>query len=48
MRLRPVWCHTCDRWLWPWQQGWPWGSSLIHTDCYLCQLDVGAELDGLP
>jgi hypothetical protein len=39
-----VWCHTCDRWLWPWQEAQPWGGSSIHQDCYDAQFSVARAL----
>lgn len=47
MKLRPVWCHTCDEWVWPWQRTAPWGGRRIHVECYEVQVGVGAALDVL-
>ena len=43
MRWR-VWCHTCDRWLWPWQKSQPWGGSRIHVECWEAQVSVARAL----
>ncbi len=33
MRLRPIWCKTCDRYLWPWQPSARWFSRTVHPEC---------------
>lgn len=31
----------------PWHEGWPWGGSLIHRDCFDAQAGVSRALDVL-
>lgn len=47
LRVRPVWCHTCDQWLMPWEVGYGWGGSLIHGECADAQLGTWELLDAL-
>jgi hypothetical protein len=47
MRVRRIWCKTCDRWLWPWQPWGRWYSRTVHLECAYVLGQTERELDTL-